>query len=663
MTPDFSFPPPPPPPPKASSQEFRGYHHQGSFRGQARGGRARGRGGNSRGGPNGEYRGRGDYHATHSRSNFQSHGSNVGNGAKGAAAQSFYADAGPSQSSDARNINNGTNYSELATHPWLANGQMHPSQSFGPTGYQPYMNGWGLQPKTLMQQQQQTTSGSAQASNNGKRKQEGAGHAPRKFSKTADTGDHETAPPVPQFGVPLPQTNPAPTSRKDSGTGSVKTHKRAERMLRQKRKHNELGLTPSGLDQESEAEDDADEEVRLGSLTQTGPLRITHRGRVHVIRNAEEMATWIEERKKHFPTKVKADEKLKEIRARTQRDQKEEARKKALESQTQKSKAKDELGPRPSETRNQPQSEKHNGKPKTRTIGARRAPKDFSTEIERLQKQLDICNSKASQYQSAAQNYRHAIASLKSVSQTIAQADKELTAPDDTHDDTHDESQKVSSSTVEGHTNIENAGRPIKSIVNLTPESENLLVDSPSITSSSSSGPESGGTSSESDSYSDTPSEHGTRVIREDDALLEIDLNQPPVKDSNEVASGEPRTSAHTIDSAPASLGQSTQHVSPHGRPNDNRELCAHFARMGYCKFGDLCRGRHDKSQLTRTAQRQNWKERDRTSNGHQDKSENSREAKRPRLRQLMQEREIKAENQLVLDSIKWMGDKGVFVS
>ena len=97
----------------------------------------------------------------------------------------------------------------------------------------------------------------------------------------------------------LPPKPPAP----HGGDRNSKKHKK---------QHNQLGLTPRAEEYESieEPEEDENEEVLLEANVASGPsqlgqLQICYKGRTSVLRSAADIAAWIEERKKRFPTKAK----------------------------------------------------------------------------------------------------------------------------------------------------------------------------------------------------------------------------------------------------------------------------------------------------------------------------------------------------------------------
>lgn len=129
----------------------------------------------------------------------------------------------------------------------------------------------------------------------------------------------QAAPAVPSFGgtLPLPVKPPA-----------AQDHARKPR--KKKRKHNQLGLTPKAEEHESseEEEDDADEESRLAAVS-TGPctgsrlLQFEYNGRTSSLQSSSDIASWVEERKKRYPTKARA------VEAAERKRQRDEAQKAA----------------------------------------------------------------------------------------------------------------------------------------------------------------------------------------------------------------------------------------------------------------------------------------------------------------------------------------------
>lgn len=121
------------------------------------------------------------------------------------------------------------------------------------------------------------------------------------FSKPQSSVPRTPAPPaVPSFGNPLPSKPPPPADA---------TRKPKKR----KRKQNQLGLTPKTEEHESsEEEEDVDEEsklVRAGSGA--APLQVTYKGQTATLQSTSDIAAWIAERKKKFPTAARIAEKKK----------------------------------------------------------------------------------------------------------------------------------------------------------------------------------------------------------------------------------------------------------------------------------------------------------------------------------------------------------------
>ncbi|MCJ1249210.1 hypothetical protein MMC30_006433 [Trapelia coarctata] len=107
------------------------------------------------------------------------------------------------------------------------------------------------------------------------------------------------APPaVPAFGAPA------------VGTPSV-APEAGQKPKKKKRKHNQLGLTPKSEEHESSEEEDIDEESKLAAMQLSSSnlaLQFTYKGQLATLNSPSDIAAWIEERKKRFPTKKRAEE-------------------------------------------------------------------------------------------------------------------------------------------------------------------------------------------------------------------------------------------------------------------------------------------------------------------------------------------------------------------
>ena len=107
-----------------------------------------------------------------------------------------------------------------------------------------------------------------------------------------------TAPAVPAFGTPLPSFSTAQSDNKQP--------------TKKKRKHNQLGLTPRKEEHESSEEEDVDEESKLAAaqseMISSSGLRFSYKGRHATLSNPAEIAAWIEERKRRYPTQARVAE-------------------------------------------------------------------------------------------------------------------------------------------------------------------------------------------------------------------------------------------------------------------------------------------------------------------------------------------------------------------
>ncbi|KAL5337814.1 hypothetical protein BJX70DRAFT_224268 [Aspergillus crustosus] len=378
----FSFPPPPPPPPVQQHQPQQQYPHNAAYTlyGQnqhaPRGGRDGGGGRNSRGrgrghGNRGEVGGRGGHFVSSdsnrpgaylagygpvSYSGYQAqHMANLQAGVPA----SHYTQS-PSQSFQGAVNDNafvpGTHYSPPSAHetPYQHQPGYGTSYTNPATQQQPIYNQTVLQHQHAAPSAQPPMMGPPMRwgfeSNMGhpgsftgthhtnQRPRQANAYSPQQhLNKHQNKRDHLSAfgkpqavaprvpapTPVPSFGNPLPSKPPAPANI-------------IRKPKKKRRKHNQLGLTPKTEEHESsEEEDDVDEENRLTIGDGAGAaLHVTYRGRTNKLQTSAEIAAWIEERKKRFPTQAKIEERkkameeAKKAKQEAQRQQK-EARKQA----------------------------------------------------------------------------------------------------------------------------------------------------------------------------------------------------------------------------------------------------------------------------------------------------------------------------------------------
>ncbi|PGH18473.1 hypothetical protein AJ80_04443 [Polytolypa hystricis UAMH7299] len=127
------------------------------------------------------------------------------------------------------------------------------------------------------------------------------------FNAPQNAAPRPSAPlPVPSFGNPLPSKPPPAVDA-------------TRKPKKKRRKYNQLGLTPKTEEHESsEEEEEVDEEAKLAQNVPTDQLKITYRGQTSVLQSSTDIAAWIEERRKRFPTRARVEEKLKEAEERKQ---------------------------------------------------------------------------------------------------------------------------------------------------------------------------------------------------------------------------------------------------------------------------------------------------------------------------------------------------------
>lgn len=190
------------------------------------------------------------------------------------------------------------------------------------------------------------------------------------FGKPQSTAPRVPAPPpVPSFGNPLPSKPPPPSD--------------VTRKSKKKRKHNQLGLTPKIEDHESsEEDDDVDEESKLasgGGESVNSTLRFTYRGRTATLKTPEDIAAWIEERKKRFPTQARAEERKKAM---------EEAKKAREEVMKQKREARQQDIKRPQKDTREQQQQRTSVDPVDAVAKTKEKADKLRRRLEREQKRV-----------------------------------------------------------------------------------------------------------------------------------------------------------------------------------------------------------------------------------------------------------------------------------
>ncbi|KAL8746425.1 MAG: hypothetical protein Q9190_001562 [Brigantiaea leucoxantha] len=141
-----------------------------------------------------------------------------------------------------------------------------------------------------------------------------------RFEPSRHVRKTEVPPAVPSFGNPLPIKPSYPQGP-------------AKKLKKKKRTQNLLGLTPKQEEHEPSSEDDeVDEEAQYSAVSHDqAPMQ--QQGQTAFLESSSDIAAWVEERKRRYPTKARAEEnrerqrKLREEQEQRRNEQKEQQRK------------------------------------------------------------------------------------------------------------------------------------------------------------------------------------------------------------------------------------------------------------------------------------------------------------------------------------------------
>jgi hypothetical protein len=321
----FKFPPPPPPPPKASASDnqpsypsqrggydrgrgdgargrgFQGRGGSGNFGGNSRGGRG---GSQSRGGPRGGYQ--------------ENRGGSSHRGGSGPAQGQWQQNNASIQANTpyAPNMSSGAYANPPYVPPPVDPNTFAQAMSYMSTqaGAQSmaalagHMNVGATSP--FAQPQPQNTQQSpryapAQQSGQKRKWEDRKGNTQQPGTKPP-RAKAAVAPSIPTFGFTLPTPSAAPASTKPN-----KKHDN-------KRSKVKLGLTSEALPEESSEEEEIheDEEAALAAKIKGGGYAFEHDGEHISLQTAGDIAEWIKDRRRNFPTYQKAVEKAQAAEAK-----------------------------------------------------------------------------------------------------------------------------------------------------------------------------------------------------------------------------------------------------------------------------------------------------------------------------------------------------------
>ncbi|KAJ9195470.1 hypothetical protein DTO166G4_3091 [Paecilomyces variotii] len=426
------------------------------------------------------------------------------------------------------------------------------------------------------------------------------------FGKPATTAPRVPAPPaVPSFGNPLPSKPPPAVDA-------------TRKPKKKKRRHNQLGLTPKTDEHESsEEEDDVDEEARLAQSGEAGSLRFTYKGRTSTLQSQADIAAWIEERKKRFPTKQRVEERKKA---------QEEAQRARNEALKQKQKQREEAKQRQKEARAKQEQAKEERKAAAEgSADPLDAAAKARLKADKLRRKLMKEEKRVAKAEADAERARLEAEALKNASghDTGAQSSVQEAAP---RAEGADESATV------------------KDAIAVEPSDE--ATAAPHVL------PE---------GVSAAPGENGTQGVQgmEIDAAASIsemsDTSDETSSSGSDLSSddswdsGSDSDSDGDSDSAPeevSSRRDGPERVPPPPREAPKKKLCHNFVQKGRCSRGDQCRFSHDVS----TAKAQTKPA------GKNVKEKTGRKG----LLQALLARQRDDEDQRVMQTIMWLGEHGM---
>lgn len=482
--------------------------------------------------------------------------------------------------------------------------------------------------------------------------------------------------------MPLPAKPPAPSS----DSYSPQNHRQ-----KKPRKSNQLGLTPRSQDPEVSSDEDIDEESKLASSGDQS-LQFTHRGRTCTLKSDQEIAEWLAERKRKFPTQKKreaalreaAERKLEWEKERKKRNEERQAKLDAAKAQREevrvdrgngKSRRKKGKGsrdtdkpaqgghknsspetsnrrtlvtearlssstsPTPKKLSSSPSSvraEATENAPLDAVIKARLRAEKYRKKALREEAKAREAEAKALAAQKEYEVARHQNkADTKNVTETKARRTEQ--EPDVNNKPSAD----IDSSTVATRpdTALLTPTSPLGSTDEIAKHSQDIL-DNDSISLSSSSTDPSGF-----DSDSDMTSSSDSSTISASDT--DADSNSSSAPESQAIRPVKPIRVAPPSRKGPPTTSAKTS----------NRAICRQFLRTGRCPRGQGCRFSHDLS-------RKRDEGRHGMDGGQQRKRgkplEKERRSGRKGLYQVLVEKEQEEERRKMLEAICWLGERGM---
>ena len=424
------------------------------------------------------------------------------------------------------------------------------------------------------------------------------------------------------------------------------------------RKHNQLGLTPTSQDHESSSDDENDE-TKLASkfLNNANLVQFEYNGRTATLRTAAEIAAWIAERKKNYPTQAKADAAKKEaadkkrkwVEAKREREEalqakrlerdkarQEELRLKALESKRRKETEKEQKN---AERDRSDEADED----KDLEIRAKKA----RIKAEKLRLKANKAELKGLEAEAAARKARRRRASLQSGPPTGGELRTRAMSGGDVKPAVapgYNNAEPVTEADVDENgairkSSLDMEARKKRATIKKGNDDEEQTFDSPSPSASSSL------------SVSDSS------VLSDADPTSSSASSSSPSESSNSDSDAAPeQTTSKRL--------QPTRVPPPSRRPpTHTNHLCRSLLATGRCPRGDQCQYSHDLPETLPSLEvrKDKLKEKRKVRLGKAKPAEEAgKKERRKGLYQVMVEKEQEEERKQVLRAIVFMGERGM---
>jgi Nuclear fragile X mental retardation-interacting protein 1 (NUFIP1)/Zinc finger C-x8-C-x5-C-x3-H type (and similar) len=470
----------------------------------------------------------------------------------------------------------------------------------------------------------------------------------------------QAAPAVPSFGGDILPTSTLQTIS-------------APEPKKKPRKYNQLGLTPASQDHESSS--DEDEEAKLatkaasGTLPNAALLQVEYGGQIATLHTAADIAAWVAERKRKFPTVAKAEaakREAEEKRSKWEEAKKERAEVLRLQRLQQEKSRQSELRKRALESLGSKKAKK-DGEGNRNVAREKKDDNGITKEVLKMEK----LKRKLEKAQRHARKAEQALAQMQQSSVTIEDGGREGTGS------IADIPSKPPGAATLATPPFETHKQQPRAVDELAKLKADLLKDEDVNDASSNASVTSIDMDDmDDDEDEDTTSSSGSSSNPFSGSEADSDSDRPPDQITSK------RTAPDRVPPPPRiDPSSKPSHASEENKTDRARNPCRNMLRTGRCQFGRRCRYSHDLSSSmdgpgggvrdggddTRKDQRSGdaAQARGRQNRGQVRESgtgKAKREAKpgRKGLYQIMVEKEMEAEKRAVVAVILEMGKKGM---